>query len=536
MNFALLWLAALVVALLWVATDVACVGRLKRRWARALLSMIILLVPLAVLGMFVVATATAKFNFKIENNWFAYAASLFLTFLAGTAFILWQGERHEPGSPPNAAHWRRAPLAIAGVIAATVWYMTLLNMDFAVRARCALLSVEVNSVYLATLPAITRDAQNAAPLYEKAFAQLKNDSELERQVNNTPTGNSNDFDPNEPATITFLKHEAGTVTLLRRAAALPACRFDQDLGDPEINGLLPNLNAERNAANVLNLDAREQTARGHAAVAVADAAAIIEMSRHFGCRPLLISGLVAMGIDELGNKTLEVALPAVKRADELDALRLDDLPPMGRVFQQTLRSEERFGLLLYGNMPTNNVHTAKDHTIEAGDTRLLASGVRLSDAYIRVFFLDSDEYVNFMESLESMATQPYYTVSDQLKDRPAGLFTAILIPSMTRAFQTAAEIGTGDDCARTAVAMTRFRLDHGTLPSHLNELVPKYLDEVPTDPFDGKPLRLAIRNNQWIIYSVGPDRVDDGGVEIDRGKGDVIFTLTLAPMEATTKP
>jgi hypothetical protein len=75
--------------------------------------------------------------------------------------------------------------------------------------------------------------------------------------------------------------------------------------------------------------------------------------------------------------------------------------------------------------------------------------------------------------------------------------------------------------------MTRFRLDHGKLPSGLDELVPKYLESIPADPFDGKPLRLAVKEDRRIIYSVGPDGVDDGGVDIHgkEGKGDVIFTL-----------
>jgi hypothetical protein len=93
-----------------------------------------------------------------------------------------------------------------------------------------------------------------------------------------------------------------------------------------------------------------------------------------------------------------------------------------------------------------------------------------------------------------------------------------------------------DECARTAVAMTRYRLDHRSSPARLNDLVPAYLDAVPTDPFDGHPLRLSIRNDRCVIYSVGPDRVDDGGVEMVNGKGDVIFTLMSAGVKATTNP
>jgi hypothetical protein len=116
------------------------------------------------------------------------------------------------------------------------------------------------------------------------------------------------------------------------------------------------------------------------------------------------------------------------------------------------------------------------------------------------------------------------------------LFTSILVPSLTRTFNTLARVEAMDACARAAVAMTRYGLDHGTLPSHLDELVPAYLDEVPIDPFDGRPLRLTIKSDRWIVYSIGPDLVDDGGVDMVNGKGDVIFTLKLAPTEATSRP
>ncbi len=90
--------------------------------------------------------------------------------------------------------------------------------------------------------------------------------------------------------------------------------------------------------------------------------------------------------------------------------------------------------------------------------------------------------------------------------------------------------------AQAAVAMTRFRLDHGTLPSHLDDLVPAYLEAVPIDPFDGHPLRLAIKNNQWIIYSIGPDGVDDGGIEMVHGKGDVTFRVALPGNGSASRP
>ena len=37
------------------------------------------------------------------------------------------------------------------------------------------------------------------------------------------------------------------------------------------------------------------------------------------------------------------------------------------------------------------------------------------------------------------------------------------------------------------MALERYRLANGAWPDSLAALVPKYLETVPTDPFDGKP-------------------------------------------------
>jgi hypothetical protein len=65
--------------------------------------------------------------------------------------------------------------------------------------------------------------------------------------------------------------------------------------------------------------------------------------------------------------------------------------------------------------------------------------------------------------------------------------------------------------ARTAVAIERYRLAHGRLPATLSALVPDFLESVPTDPFDGQPLRYSLLDRGFVVYSVGPDSTDDGG-------------------------
>jgi hypothetical protein len=61
-------------------------------------------------------------------------------------------------------------------------------------------------------------------------------------------------------------------------------------------------------------------------------------------------------------------------------------------------------------------------------------------------------------------------------------------------------------------AIAAYREAHGTFPQDLNELVPQYLDSIPHDIMDGKPMRYRRKDDGGCaIWSIGVNRVDDGG-------------------------
>jgi hypothetical protein len=68
-----------------------------------------------------------------------------------------------------------------------------------------------------------------------------------------------------------------------------------------------------------------------------------------------------------------------------------------------------------------------------------------------------------------------------------------------------------DRTALTAVAIERFRRDNGMLPVALTDLVPRYLARVPQDPYSGASLLYESEATSYTVYSVGPDRADNGG-------------------------
>ncbi|HWY88075.1 MAG TPA: hypothetical protein VNX28_15190, partial [Gemmataceae bacterium] len=67
-------------------------------------------------------------------------------------------------------------------------------------------------------------------------------------------------------------------------------------------------------------------------------------------------------------------------------------------------------------------------------------------------------------------------------------------------------------CAVAALAAERYRLAQNCWPDTLDDLVKTgFLDAVPTDPYDGKPIRLKRATDGLILYSVNWDKIDNDG-------------------------
>jgi len=76
------------------------------------------------------------------------------------------------------------------------------------------------------------------------------------------------------------------------------------------------------------------------------------------------------------------------------------------------------------------------------------------------------------------------------------------------------------DAARVACALERYRVVNGQLPENLEVLVPRYINKIPNDVIDGQPLRYRLESDgNYVIYSVGWNKTDDGGVRGRRPLG-----------------
>jgi hypothetical protein len=104
---------------------------------------------------------------------------------------------------------------------------------------------------------------------------------------------------------------------------------------------------------------------------------------------------------------------------------------------------------------------------------------------------------------------------------------AMVIPAFDAAFLASARDSACSRIVQTLIAVERFQRREGRFPNDLTELVPAYLTSIPVDPSDGKPLRFVASESECKVYSIGRNRVDDGGQSADQL--DDVLTLKRRP-------
>jgi hypothetical protein len=125
------------------------------------------------------------------------------------------------------------------------------------------------------------------------------------------------------------------------------------------------------------------------------------------------------------------------------------------------------------------------------------------------------------------------TISMRPKER-GELIGLILFGMALPAFEKMPQVA--DRCqqyhnnTRIAFALAAYHCDHGRYPAKLDELSPKYIEQIPDDLFSGKPLTYRAEGKGYLLYSVGQNGIDDGGRTFeDVPRGDDIVIRMPAP-------
>jgi hypothetical protein len=514
--------------LLWSAAWTAAAARTQRQWLRRLLEAVAVIPPVVALAPFVWFTAFLAFGKHLPTNWFGPVLTTFLSASIGVIWIAWTGLGWRWYAPftfadqpvPPAARWPVVGLAAAFVIAKAVSFGTLLIIDNAVAAQAPYLRLEAGQLMQTNMPPVVPEQQNAAPLYQQAFAALDADPASKDQ--DSPLTTATTIDVASPAVIDLLARHAATLDLLRRAADRDTCRFQRDWTRPSFDMLLPEMQSLRKAAQLLVLETRREAADGNAEDALRDVARIQRIGRHAASEPILISNLVGIAIDTMALETLAQVLPTLRKSDlaTLDAPEIRDLVTTPPAMASHFYGEEAFGLSIFADLSDNQlgVPTLTDLLGNGQPLRTLP----LSLLY-RVFFLPADlaGYRSIMTQYQAAAsrTEPYPdltkridAIETQTRDHSPGMMSSLIVPALGGVFRQQTRSVANHRVASALVAATKERLETGAVPETFEELAAQLVPPASRDPFTAdQPLVMKRTDDSLLVYSIGPDGEDDGG-------------------------
>jgi hypothetical protein len=278
----------------------------------------------------------------------------------------------------------------------------------------------------------------------------------------------------------------------------------------------------RPAARLLRLEAALASQDADADRALACVRGLAATARAIGDEPFLISVLCRVACDAQTVAALERALaqgePSTAELVKVQALLEQEAaePLLTRALRGERAGLDRTLLALRDRRLTL-AQLLDQGTVKssAGIQRKLldASGptlarrahprmLRLLNEFVEASKLPLEEQPRVMDEVARKVIQAKVNYD---------VITALLMPAFQKA-ATAYRRGVGNlRCAFVAVALERYRRDHGCWPPTLDALVPTYLPAVPADPQDGSPLRFQRRPDGVVVYWIGQDGTDDGG-------------------------
>jgi hypothetical protein len=287
--------------------------------------------------------------------------------------------------------------------------------------------------------------------------------------------------------------------------------------------LLPDVQDTREVVKLLTCDALLRAHDQDVEGAWVSGLAALNVSRSIGDEPFLIGQLVraAEVVTALHSfeRTLAQGQPAedglatvqhlLQVEDEetpalfLNALR-GERALVHRMLEAFEAGELTFAQILAEPSKGSLRDTAKDFLMVPVVQYAHAAYLRDMTEWINVFHLPVAEQAPRIQAVKTVI---------QLDEK--ALFSRLMIPNTDRVMAVSPRKQAYLRCAIVALAAERYRQAQGQWPDSLAALTPRQLRQVPTDPYDGAPLRFRRLKASLVVYSVGPDAQDDGG-SLDR--------------------
>jgi hypothetical protein len=331
-----------------------------------------------------------------------------------------------------------------------------------------------------------------------------------------------------------LQHRPDLLRLIHQVAARPQCVFTRDWSNP--NAILsPELAQMREAVRLLTAESLLLAQNGKPLEAVRNEALGFRIAHHADEENWLIGYLTAINSDAITLNSMEKILtmagndPAVADAVQKEIEKAWTPPDL----IHSLRSEAGIQV---GEVEMLRKLGPASLGQFAGDSSPDAATLHMNPQAWNAFLDANGAYMlHQMRTSINAAKRPFLEATPILRSLDAQtmqgkslthLLAVIILPQFALGAEKRASIQALADTVRAAAAVLAWKARHGAFPATLAQA----LTTVPTDPFDGKPLRYRQEGTGFVLYSVGKDGTFDGGTpDKQPSSRDVVFRYPLPP-------
>jgi hypothetical protein len=290
----------------------------------------------------------------------------------------------------------------------------------------------------------------------------------------------------------------------RKVADMPNGRYPITYQRNILNTLLPHVDPVRKVFYLLQLELTVQAQDGDLAGALRSCRAMLNAARSLGDEPFLVTQLVRMA-------GIGITVRAVERVLAQGEPEPEELLQL----QNDMQEEERFSrFLVCIRGERAGMHELFD-ALECGDVTMAEVGGSRASWWESATAFTVQHYVRsqhptmlalWTEGID-IAARPAHERAVPMaqltsKVQNEGPLVRLFWPAITK-IEEAARRTDGDlRCGIVALAVERYRHQHGRFPETLQQLVPDFLPAVPLDAQDGQPLRYQRLADRVVIYSL----------------------------------
>ncbi len=382
------------------------------------------------------------------------------------------------------------------------------------------------------------DSQNAAVVYAKAFELIASPA---AQKDLSTLGRFLSPREREDKPVSWEEAEFAVarlrpvMLLIEQAASRPKCQFPVNW-EAGAAALCPHLAELKRLERFLLANAKLKARDGKMDEVVQSVDLAFKVGESVKDEPSLIAQIVRVAIIKKADHSLREALQ-YSDVEEIQAKQLHrtlmqiDLTPG---FVKAMQGERAFGLWGFEYVGKHPKAFAKMMASGTGSGHLLW---RLAGSYAWRPFLYADEllYLNAMNKSVDLASQPYRERQSKGLDQPVdfpkyAVISRIFFPVFARARARRDEGAAEVAGSRILLALHTYHHRFHSYPETLDELRAKLQWEIPADIFSGKDFVYKRQKKGFVLYSIGPDLKDDGGVPLGStrdpvAKGDIVWKV-----------